>query len=184
MVLWVTVYCLAFCAKSVEIELIVDSSARILTIHCFALSVTVLPIRVLAIVVLSDVRALRMEDFSMRVYQSGDLITTGSIFVLTVTSFHENCGLNVESQGYPKMMSSTPRSVTRKRIFFSCPFVWTNRSTKWVSLPAQFVVPSMFQIFIGRSNSCIPMHRHLTNFGWIKLPIAPESTKILLSAMA
>ncbi len=44
------VYCSARRAKSVEMELIATSSVRILTIHCFASSVTSRPMRVLAMV--------------------------------------------------------------------------------------------------------------------------------------
>ena len=106
-----------------------------------------------------------MDGRRISVCQLGDWMITGSMFVSTVAFFHKNCGSNVVSQGYPKIMSSTPRSVTKNRIFFSCPFVFTSRSTKCVSRPAQFVVPSIFHIFIGRSSSCMPTHRHLTNFG-------------------
>ncbi len=144
-------------------ELIVVSSVKISTIHYFASSVTVCPIHVFAIVCSVFVR--RIDGLRTSVYQLGERMTMGSMFVSTVASFQENCGSNVESQGYPKITSSTPKSVTRNRIFFSCPLVCMRRSTKCVNLPAQFVVLSMFQIFMGRSNSCMPTHRRLTNFG-------------------
>jgi hypothetical protein len=56
-------------------------------------------------------------------------------------------GFKHASQGYPRIRSSFPRSVTRKHIFSSfCPMC-TLRSTKLVSCPVQLVVLLMFQIF-------------------------------------
>src|SRR6266404_7230765 len=166
------VYCSACHARSVEMELIMTSSVKMSTIRCFASSDTVLPIRVLAIVGFCSTFTRRIDGRRTSVYQLGDQMTIGSMLVSTVASFHENCGSNVASQGYPKIMSSTPRSVTKNRIFFSCPLVFTSRSMKCVSHLARLVVPSMFHIFISCSNSCIPTRRHLTNFGWIKLSVA------------
>ncbi len=164
-------------------ELIVLSPVRISTIFCFASSVTILPMHVLLLFGSTFVSTLLIEGLRISMYQSGDQITMGSMFVSTVAFFHKNCGSKVESQGYPNMTSSMPRSITKNLIFFSCPLVCTKRSTKCVSLPALFVVPSMFQIFMGHSSSCIPTHSLLTNFGYMKLLVAPESTRIHLLAM-
>src|SRR6266404_5569890 len=124
------VYCSACRAKSVDAVLIVDTSIRMSTICCFTSSVTVLLICVFAIVLVCSTFALRIEGRSISVYQLGDRIITGSILVSTVACFHENCGSNVVSQGYPRITSSMPRSVTKNHIFFSYPLVWTNKSTK------------------------------------------------------
>src|SRR6266404_2928854 len=143
------------------------------TIFCFASSVTVLPILV-----------AWMVGHKMSVCQSRDLITTGNRVVSIAPSFHENWGSNVESHGYPRMTSSIPRSVMRNRIFSSRFPVLTNKSTYSVSCPARFVDPSIFHIFMDRSSCCVPTWSRLTNFGCMKLSVAPESTRILLSAMA
>src|SRR6267378_7468560 len=82
------------------------------------------------------------------------------------------------------MTSSIPRSVIRNHIFSSRFPVLTNRSTYSVNCPARLVDPSIFQIFIDHSSLCVPIWSLLTNFGCIKLSVAPESTRILLSAMA
>ncbi len=143
------------------------------TIFFFASSVTVLPIRV-------D----RMVGRRVSVCQSSDRMTTGNRVISMAPSFHENCGSNVESHGYPRITSSIPRSVMRNHIFSSRFPVLTSRSTYSMSCPARFVDPSMFQIFIDHSSSCVPTWSLLTNLGCMKLSVAPESTRILLSAMA
>src|SRR6266404_9264310 len=81
------------------------------------------------------------------------------------------------------MTSSIPRSVMRNHIFSSHFPVLTNRSTYSVNCPAQLVDPSIFHIFMDRSSFCVPTWSLLTNFGCMKLSVAPESTRILLSAM-
>src|SRR6266403_5208373 len=82
------------------------------------------------------------------------------------------------------MTSSIPRSVIRNHIFSSRFPVLTNKSTYSVSCPTQLVDPSIFQIFIDQFSFCVPTWSRLTNFGCMKLSVAPESTRILLSAMA
>ena len=61
--------------------------------------------------------------------------------------------------------------------------VWTSRLTQCVSAPALLVVPSIFHIFRGLSKGWLPRPSCLSSFGWIKLSVAPESTKIVLLAM-
>src|SRR5882762_7993696 len=143
------------------------------TIFCLASSVTVRPIRV-----------AWMVGRRTSVCQSRDLMTTGSKVVSMAPFFHENWGSNVESHGYPRITSSIPRSVIRNRIFSSRFPVLTNKSTYLVSCPAQLVDPSIFQIFIDRFSFCVPTWSLLTNFGCMKLSVTPESTRILLLAMA
>ena len=53
-----------------------------------------------------------------------------------------------------------------------------------VSAPALLIVPSIFHIFHGLSRSWLPRPSHLSSFGWIKSSVAPESTKIVLLAVA
>ena len=101
-----------------------------------------------------------------------------------VASLHLNFGSNVESQGYPRIKSSPPRSVTRNFMISCLMPVRTSRSMQCVSTPALLVVPSMFHIFHGLSRSWLPRPSRLSSFGWIKLSVAPESTKIVLSAVA
>ena len=116
--------------------------------------------------------------------QSRDWTTIGRKAVSMTPSCQLNLGSNVDSQGYPKIRSSFPRSVTKKCIFHSSFPVCTSRSMKWVSWPPQLVVLSIFQIFHGWSRACDPNPSRLRSFGWMKLSVAPESTKIFLLAMA
>ena len=83
--------------------------------------------------------------------QSTDRMMMGRKDVSMEASLHLNLGSNVESQGYPKMRSSPPRSVTRNFITSCLLPVQTSRSTQWVSAPALLVVPSIFHIFRGLS---------------------------------
>ena len=95
-----------------------------------------------------------------------------------------NFGSNVGSQGYPKIRSSCPKSVIRNLIlpwFFP---VCTLRSTYSIIRPALLLVPSMFQIFLGCSSFWVPSASLLTSQGCMKLSVAPESTRICLSAFA
>src|SRR6266404_2826666 len=81
--LTLAMYCSTCLAKSVDMELIVLSPVRMSTIHCFASSVTVCPMRVLSVAGSVVIRALLIDSLSTNVYQSGDLMTTGSIWVST-----------------------------------------------------------------------------------------------------
>ena len=82
------------------------------------------------------------------------------------------------------MRSSPPRSITRN-LMTSCHVpVQTSKSMQCVIAPALLVVPPMFHILCGLSRSWLPRPNCLRSFGWIKLSIAPESTKMFLSAVA
>ena len=56
-------------------------------------------------------------------------------------------------------------------------------STQCVSAPALLVVLLIFHIFCGLSRGWLPRLSRLSSFGWIKLSVAPESTKIVLLAV-
>ena len=116
--------------------------------------------------------------------QSTDLMIMGRKEVLMEASLHLNFGSKVESQGYPRIKSSPPRSVTRNFMISCLSPVRTSKSTQWVSAPALLVVPSIFQIFRGLSRGWLPRPSRRSSFGWMKLSVAPESTKIVLSAVA
>ena len=118
------------------------------------------------------------------VSQFNDFTITGRYSVSMVPSAQPNFGSNVASQGYPKIRSLCPRSVTRNLILFCfCP-VCTLRSTYSVIRPALLLVPSMFQIFLVRSSLWVPSASLLISQGCMKLLVAPESTRICLSALA
>ena len=116
--------------------------------------------------------------------QSIDRMMMGRKEVSIAVSLHLNLGSKVESQGYPRIRSSPPRSVTRNFITSCLLPVRTSKSTQCVSAPALFVVPSMFHIFRSLSRGLLPRFNRRSSFGWIKLSVAPESTKIVLSAVA
>ena len=160
----------------IEIPLSEDSllsSQKIASCRCCRLARTLRPTMVLAII--GSIR-----DF----LQSTDRMIMGRKDVSIEVSLHLNLGSNVESQGYPKMRSSTPRSVTRNFITSCLSPVQTSKSMQCVSTPALLVVPSIFHIFRGLSKGWLPRPSRLSSFGWIKLSVAPESTKIVLSAVA
>ena len=167
---------LASLDSSIEIPLREDSlsSSWKMVSFCRCCQVRILrPRMILAIIGLT-------HDF----LQSIDYIMIGRKEVSIEASLHLNFGLKVESQGYPRIRSSPPRSVTRNFITSCLLPVRTSRSTQWVSALALLVVPSMFQIFRGLSRGWLPRPSHQSSFGWIKLSVAPESTKIVLSAVA
>ena len=58
------------------------------------------------------------------------------------------------------------------------------RSTYSVIRPTLLLVPSMFQIFLDRSSFWVLSANLLTSWGFMKLLVAPESTRICLSALA
>ena len=156
-----------------EIPLREDSLSSSLKIASFCHWVRILrPLVILAITGL-------IRDF----LQSTDHIMMGRKEVSIEASLHLNFGSKVESQGYPKIRSSPPRSVTRNFMTSCLSPVWTSRSMQCVSAPALLVVPSIFHIFRGLSRGWLPRPSHLSSFGWIKLSVAPESTKIVLSAV-
>ena len=62
--------------------------------------------------------------------QSIDCMMMGRKEVSMEASLHLNLGSNVESQGYPKMRSSPPRSVTRNFMTSCLLPVWTSKSTQ------------------------------------------------------
>jgi hypothetical protein len=53
----------------------------------------------------------------------------------------------------------------------------------WIR-PALLLVPSMFQIFFGQSSFWVPNPSLLISLGSMKLSVAPESTNMLLLAIA
>ena len=71
-------------------------------------------------------------------------------------SLHLNFGSKVESQGYPRIKSSPPKSVTRNFMTSCLSPVQTSKSMQWVSALALLVVPSIFQIFRGLSRGWLP----------------------------
>ena len=131
--------------NSIEIPLREDSlssSQKMASCWCCRWACILRPLTILAITGL-------IRDF----LQSTDRMMMGRKDVSIEASLHLNLGSNVESQGYPKIRSSLPRSVTRN-FMTSCLFpVRTSRSTQWVSAPALLVVLSIFHIFRGLSRS-------------------------------
>ena len=118
------------------------------------------------------------------VSQFNDFTITGRYSVSMVPSAQLNFGSNVASQGYPKIRSSCPRSVTRNLILFCfCP-VCMLKSMYSVIRPALLFIPSIFQIFLVRSSFWVPKASLLISRGCMKLSVAPESTRIYLLALA
>ena len=118
------------------------------------------------------------------VSQFSDLAIMGRYSISMVPSAQLNFGSNVANQGYPNIRSSFPRSVIRNLILFCFFPICMLRSTYSVILPALLLVPSMFQIFLDRSSFWVPSTNLLICQGCMNLSVAPESTKICLSALA
>jgi hypothetical protein len=116
------VYCPVSCASCVEIlQFQLDSASRSWTIKSFSISDNG-SVTILATVVFDIV------DWVVW-YQDKDCMMIGKLEVSMTVSFQLNFGSKLASQGYPRIRSSSPRSVTRNHIFaFFCP-VWTLRST-------------------------------------------------------
>src|SRR6266702_4463718 len=93
-------------------------------------------------------------------------------------------GSKAVSQGYPRITSSLPRFVIRKRrVFVSVP-VRTCKSVKCLIAPSWLWVPSTFHILIGVSTGRYPIRSRWSRFFEMKLSVAPESTRTSLSAVA
>ena len=116
--------------------------------------------------------------------QSIEQIMMGRKNVSMTASLHLNFGSKVESQEYPRIRSSPPKSVTRNLMISWHVPVQTYRSMQCVSTPALLVVPSIFQIFQGLSRSWLPRPSLFKSFRCMKLSVALESTKMFLSAVA
>src|SRR6266702_5142223 len=93
-------------------------------------------------------------------------------------------GSKAVSQGYPRITSSFPRFVIRKRRVFVYVPVHTCRLVKWVIAPSWLCVPSTFQICMGFSTGRYPILSLWSTFLDIKLSVAPESIRTSLSAIA
>src|ERR1700692_471594 len=110
------------------------------------------------------------------------LITSGCISSASTDSFQLMSGWNAASQGYPRIISSSPKSVTKN--FMSSVFdphrTW--RSTKSVMAPALLCVPSIFQTVLGFFNLRLPIFICFRILVLIKLSVAPESTRTCFSA--
>ena len=168
---WVNL--LASLDNSMEMPLREDSLSSSLKMASFHPWVrTLCPLMILAI-----------TGFTCDFLQFTDHIMMGRKEVLIEASLHLNFGSKVESKGYPKIRSSPLRSVTRNFMTSCLLPVQTSRSTQCVSTPALLVVPSIFHIFHGLSRGWLPSPSRLSSFGWMKLSVAPESTKIVLSAV-
>ena len=117
-----------------------SSSWNMASCHRLHLAWILLPLTILVIMGL-------IRDF----LQSTDRMMMGKEEVSIIASLHLNFGSKVESQEYPRIRSSPPRSVMRN-LMISCRVPeQTSKSTQCVSAPALLVVPSIFQIFCGLS---------------------------------
>ena len=108
---------------------------------------------------------------------------TGRWFREIVESFQLQWTSNVASQGYPRIILSSPRLVTKKHMgsFFS-PVV-TSRVVNSLSSPALLGVPSMFHIFRAASKGIVPIPNCFSSQGSRKLSVAPESTRTSWTAI-
>src|SRR5271170_4109682 len=111
-------------------------------------------------------------------------MTTGWCSSFSVASPHLIAGSKAVNHGYPRITSSLPRFVTRKRSVLSPLPVRTVRSVYWVIAPSWLWVPSTFQIRIGWVTSRVEIWSRLSNEEQTKLSVAPESMRTCHSAVA
>ena len=86
-------------------------------------------------------------------------------------------GWNTANQGYPRIISSSPRSITRNCISLTLGPHQTWRSTKSVMVPALLCVPSIFQMVLGFGSFRLPIFMYFRILVLIKLSMAPESMR-------
>ena len=129
--------------SSMELPLREDSLSSSWKIACFCRCCRVHILRPRTILAITGL----ICDF----LQSTDRMMMGRKEVSIEASLYLNFGSKVESQGYPRIKSSPPRSVTRNFMISCLLPVRTSKSMQWVSAPALLVVPSIFHIFQGFS---------------------------------
>ena len=177
------VYCCASCASWDAINVLISHSwDRSCMIWSFSSSDR----GVVSILEIWDSRIGSMGSWiCWRIFsQLRDWIIMGRYSTSIEASLYWNLGSKTANQGYPKIRSSVPRSVTRNLICSILPCVWTWRSTNSEIIPALLAVPSIFQIFLSCGRCWVPSPNCRMSWGWMKLSVAPESTRICLSALA
>jgi hypothetical protein len=129
------------------------------------------------------VHASWMRSTSASIFQPKVLITKGCISSSRVAFFQSILGSNAASQGYPKTISSSPRSVMRNLISLDRSPHLTRRSTKCVMWPDLLCVPSIFHMVRGLGRFSFPIFIRFRSLLLIKLSVTPESTRTCLSAL-
>jgi hypothetical protein len=107
-----------------------------------------------------------------------DAITHPCIF----PSFQLMSGSVICRKGYPRMMLSFPRLVTKKGSSLHMPLCWIVRRIISVICPAALIVPSTFLAVWGLSNFCLRSLKHLTIQGEMQFSVAPLSINVQISA--
>ena len=122
------------------------------------------------------IHAFMTRSTSASVLRPRVLMTSGCSSSANTDAFQSISGWNVANQGYPSMISSSPRSVTKNRISSILGPHRTWRSMKLVMAPALLCVPSIFQMVLGFGSFRLPIFINFRTLVLIKLSVAPEST--------
>ena len=103
-------------------------------------------------------------------------MTSGCSSSANTDAFQSISGWNTANQGYPRMISSSPRSVTKNHISSTLGSHQTWRLMKLVMAPALLCIPSIFQMVLGFGSFRLPIFMNFRTLVLIKLSVAPEST--------
>ena len=91
-------------------------------------------------------------------------------------------GSVASKKGYPRMISSSPMSATRKLWQVIESWCWTMISAVWVTVPCRLVVPSTFRTFRGLGSSFNGRWCRSIKEGEMKHSVAPQSNIAVSSA--
>ena len=105
------------------------------------------------------------------------LMTSSCSSSTNTNAFQSISGWNVANQGYPRMISSSPRSVTKNHISLTLGPHQTWRSTKLVMAPALLCVPSIFQMVLSFGSFRLLIFMYFRTMVLMKLSVASESTR-------
>ena len=108
------------------------------------------------------------------------LITKGGSSLSSVLFFQSIHGWKAASQGYPRTISSSPRSVIRKCISCLLSPTCTSRFTHSWIVPDLLWVPLIFQMVLGFLSLNFPILSLFRSLMQMKLLVAPESMRTCL----
>jgi hypothetical protein len=108
---------------------------------------------------------------------------TGSCPWLIHPLFQSILGWNTVNHGYPRIILFSPRLDRKNRRVDCCVLVYICMSIKYWSSLLWFGVPSMLYSFLGSLRCLIGICRYLAYSRFIKFSVAPESNKVIASAL-
>ena len=108
---------------------------------------------------------------------------TGSCLWSIHPLFQSILGWNTANQGYPRITLFSSRLDRKNHRVDHCIPVCICTSVKYWSSPLRFGVPSTLYNFLGSLRHLIGICRYLAYSRFIKFSIAPESSRVIASAL-